>query len=369
MKLKIAIVAPYDFNIMDGNTLRPLMQATGLQFHKEDVTLFCLKKNKNLGIKQKEINKGLFSFLPNSLRFKNSAFLFDLPFLKKIEGLERFDLIHAHNYYSSYILPKNLKFILDLHTFKTNEVKNSYAQKKGLIPRLIASSAFSYLIERIEHAAIKKAEKVIVAGQNIKDQFIKTFKIKNKDKISIVNNCLDMQRFRKNKYKNEFTIGIIGPFKHMNSELLEHSIVFSNHIKEKIILIGDIDENDKNKLTDKKNIICLGRLPDNEYRKLLSEVSVILLPYFCLRQGGGLRNKLIEPAACGTPVITTHGGVEGFDKSLLLIGNTYNELMVQINRLKDKSSRIIIGNRLRQEIKNNYDFRSVSNKLIEVYYS
>ena len=363
-QLKIALVAPYDFNRIDGNTLRPLMQAKGLLQNNQDVTIFCLKKNPNIKINQREINKGFFSFIPKSLRFPNSDFLFDLPFVSKIQGLHRYEIVHAHNYYSYFLIPKK-DFIMDLHTFKANEVRNTYKHKKGFSKFFFSNYSYKK-IKQIERKILRATRRVIVAGQNIKDEYKKEFGIVGNN-IFVANNCLDTSVFKKNNHTKKFNIGVIGPFKHMNRELLKHVLALSSQTKAEITLVGDIESEDKSVVANMKNIKCLGRVSDKDYQRLMSEFSVVLLPYFNLRQGGGLRNKVIEPAACGTPIITTKAGAEGFDEGLLYIGANYGELLKHIKTLKSKSVRLKNGAKLRKKVRQEYDYRSVSKKLVEIY--
>ncbi len=88
---------------------------------------------------------------------------------------------------------------------------------------------------------------------------------------------------------------------------------------------------------------------------VLAEASMLVLP---LRFGGGIRIRMLEAAAAGTPVVSTRKGVEGMgleDGREYIEANTPEQLVESITRLLDDPALAdSIGRNARVWVENNY---------------
>ncbi|MBQ3608553.1 MAG: glycosyltransferase family 4 protein [Bacteroidaceae bacterium] len=116
-------------------------------------------------------------------------------------------------------------------------------------------------------------------------------------------------------------------------------------IKSKVIIIGGgMPEHIKNQLQNYSNIEYLGFI-ENPY-PIIAQSKALLAPIF---NGAGVKVKVIESLACGTPVIGTNIAFEG-------IGKEYSEFMISANTAEEfkKSIKDINVNLKQKENYRNY---------------
>ena len=166
-ELKIAIVAPFDFNENYGNTIRPLNQIKELLKKGIHTKLYCTKRKNKLMVRQCEIQKPFFT-IPKILRPKDISFIFDLPIIKK-QIFKDENIIHLNNYYSVLILPKNVnkKIITDFHGLKSIALSD-IMENAGFLKKSIYNMIVIPLIKKLERRTIEISDKIIVASKNIK---------------------------------------------------------------------------------------------------------------------------------------------------------------------------------------------------------
>ena len=373
---KVGFLAPFDFNEVYGNTLRPMYELYGLRSNNfNNTVLYCLKSNKQLKFQQKEINRSILSIIPDRLKFKNASYLFDIPFLDKIRIKDNIDILQIENIYSFFAINKNklknVKIITDFHAIPSIALRDKYSNAQNIKSKIIKICI--PLIENLERKAVTLSEKIIVASHNIKEDLICKYKI-DEDKIEIINNMVNCSNFSLNKrYKirGELTLGVIGPFTDDINNVISSIESISKKTKFKMKLIGRISKNDIQKLSKYSNIEVLGGVNSERYRSFFDEIDVLLLPYFHSHRGGGSRNKLLEAAASGVPIVSTSNGAIGFkEKYALLIGNTEQELIDNLRLLEgDISLRKHLGKSLRKIIQANYNYKKETKKLISIYNS
>ncbi len=354
-------------NRVYGNTLRPVMEAEGLLANGfDDFTVHCTKTNPGLGFEQTEMRKGPLSLIPRNLRPDGVPFLFDMPLVLKEKFAPEVTAVHAQNYYSVLAVANGFKgkLILDYHSLKSSVLRDLHA---GSLAHQYVIAPF---VKRIERKGIARAEKIVVASANIKREMVKEHDVPQ-EKIEVVNNMLDPAAFPRNRYEAEFEVGVVGPFAHINCEAMNALRSIANRTSANFSLVGSISSADKALFNGMDNVKVLGRLGDKEYKDYMASIGALLLPYGRYHRGGGSRNKLLEAAACGTPIISTRSGAKGFDeKNALLMAETPQEMITCIEELKnDVGARKKMGKGLRTIIKRNYNYFAETKKLIEVYES
>ncbi|MEQ9423296.1 MAG: glycosyltransferase family 4 protein [Cyclobacteriaceae bacterium] len=355
MTLRIAIIAPYDHTKIYGNTLRAKYLAEYLTAHNKVVDTYCFKPPTSSDRSHIRINKGLLSILPSWLRFRNLPFLFDFPFFQKVSINNNADLVIVENYYTYLILPqkKNFKVIIDYHSLKSEEM-----DRRGL------KFIFKPIVELIEKKGLHASDHIIVASENIKDLIQRKFEI-DSSRISVVHNSVDPNEYLKNQYRDDFKVGIIGPFLDgENLACIPHIEKLAASIPEVVVLVGTLQPEHKRKLQRHENIEILGELTVTNYQKFFEKIGAIFLPYFNNSMGGGIRNKLLESAASGTPIISTLSGARGFGTDNILIVESIEEASLAIEALKNSVElRRKLGNNLLKSLHQNHSFKTEAHKI------
>jgi glycosyltransferase involved in cell wall biosynthesis len=116
----------------------------------------------------------------------------------------------------------------------------------------------------------------------------------------------------------------------------------SKEIKIKIIG-GDLDDKTKNLLSKFSNVQYLGFV-ENPYQ-IISNSKALIAPIF---SGAGVKVKIIDSLACGTPVIGTDVALEGINEnfnSYLHLCNSPNDFIKKINSFNiELNEKIILKN-------------------------
>ena len=373
--MKVILLAPYDFRFMKGNTIRPALQCLGLiknDFHSFELRLRV--PNSSVAYKQSMLRRGFWSWIPKVIRpLGVSNYLFDMPFIRKIKVDSEHTIVHAHNFYSFFLLPKKCIKVADFHTFKYNEMYYNYSnpnKKDKFLKKWVYKNLFAPIVKMLEYKICREADRIIVASSNIGEILAEVFKIP-KEKFVVINNTVDTDAFSVNQHKEPFRVGVVGSFKdQLNREVLQEVLKMASLTSMEIVLIGGILKEDAELFENIQNVSVLGEVSDKDYKEWMSTISVLLAPYGTHRHGGGSRNKLIEAAISATPIVATSAGAEGFGgDNLLCIGESIPTLIQQLESLQDASVRRNFGGRLRAYALENFSCEKVGKKLKEFYLS
>ena len=120
------------------------------------------------------------------------------------------------------------------------------------------------------------------------------------------------------------------------------------------------------KLAERKGIVVTGRVP--EIKPYFAEATVFVVP---LRIGSGTRLKILEALAMGKAIVSTSVGAEGLalkDGEEIFIADEPTVFADAVTRLlTDTPLRRRIGENGRARVERDYDWRSIGEKLHEVY--
>lgn len=120
------------------------------------------------------------------------------------------------------------------------------------------------------------------------------------------------------------------------------------------------------KLAEREGIVVTGRVP--EIKPYFAEATVFVVP---LRIGSGTRLKILEALAMGKAIVSTSVGAEGLDLKdgeEIFIADEPTVFAEAVTRLlKDPSLRRRIGESGRARVEQDYDWRSISEKLHQLY--
>ena len=122
------------------------------------------------------------------------------------------------------------------------------------------------------------------------------------------------------------------------------------------------------KLTEREGVVVTGRVP--EIKPYFAEATVFVVP---LRIGSGTRLKILEALAMGKAIVSTTVGAEGLDLKdgeEIFIADEPTAFADAVTRLlTDASLRRRIGENGRARVEQDYDWRSIGEKLHTLYKS
>ncbi len=134
----------------------------------------------------------------------------------------------------------------------------------------------------------------------------------------------------------------------------------------KFSIVGGNPSTRVQRLAEREKVVVTGRVP--EIKPYFSEATVFVVP---LRIGSGTRLKILEALAMGKAVVSTTVGAEGLalrDGEEIFIADEpklFAEAVTQL--LTDSSLRRKIGENGRARVEQDYDWRNIGKKLLDVY--
>ena len=122
------------------------------------------------------------------------------------------------------------------------------------------------------------------------------------------------------------------------------------------------------KLAEREGVVVTGRVP--EIKPYFAEATVFVVP---LRIGSGTRLKILEALAMGKAIVSTSVGAEGLDlkdSEEIFIADEPTPFADAVTRLlTDASLRRRVGENGRARVEQDYDWRSIGEKLHTLYES
>ncbi len=136
----------------------------------------------------------------------------------------------------------------------------------------------------------------------------------------------------------------------------------------KFTIVGGNPSEQVQRLADMEGVVVTGRVP--EIKPYFAEATVFVVP---LRIGSGTRLKILEALAMGKAVVSTTVGAEGLalrDGEEILIADEPDTFANAVTRLlTDRELRQKIGTNGRVRVEQDYDWRSIAERLHKVYES
>jgi len=339
-----------------------------------------------------------------ALNNKN-PFNFYNPFIgrkfKKIIGIEKPELLHAHNLAGLSLSPiacskKNLKIpvIMTLHDFWLICPKNTLLTADGRLCEyggtLGCDGCSSFFMSPVSNISIKIRNKIVNKLSKNIDVFISPSK--NLMEIMLdrgydfdilhVDNGLDLEKFR-NIERSDKTGDVVNVL--MLSSISHHkgvhilidavkNLVEKGHNNIRVILAGSIENENKLreyiKIKKLKNIVILGKVSGNRKLELLKEADILILPSICCENQP---LTIIEAMASGLPVIGSNVG--GIPEMIIDKQNGYlfergdsEDLSKKIEELLlDRKKRRIFGNNGRKRAIKRYSIHKNANTIMKIY--
>jgi glycosyltransferase involved in cell wall biosynthesis len=296
--------------------------------------LHALKKNNFMNIELiDEFNKEKVSKLSNNLihaQQLSGRLLENHRYIADAHGLE-------------YVYSSNLSGGYSFHNWK----KWSFKTK-------------SYYYKKLETKILQKSQHIICAGESIFER------VKNIQSATVVRNSIFPENYVPTQCK-KLKIALVGPF--LPGKLNYFGFDMIKFIVKKLpdvefVFIGPTDKNFREELQF-RNTKFTGKVEN--YVETLRTCSVLLAPFPNYAVYLGSKTKFIEAAACQMPIVTTPLGNIDFENDHVCIGKTKNDLINQIDYLKNENVRNDLGKKLRNEVLKNYNADIEIKKIIKIY--
>jgi glycosyltransferase involved in cell wall biosynthesis len=276
---------------------------------------------------------------------------------EKISKLSN-NLVHAQQL--SGRLLKNHRYIVDAHGLEyvySSNISNGYSLSSW---RRWAFKAKSYHYKKLETKIFKNSQHIICAGESIFE------KVKNIQNSTVVRNSVFLENYVPTECKS-LKIALVGPFlpgklNYFGFDMIK--FIVKKFVDIEFVFIGPTDKNFQDSLNF-KNTTFTGRV-DN-YIDTLRSCSILFAPFPKFAYYLGSKTKFIEAAACQMPIVTTPVGNVDFENDYVCIGETKEDLVNQIQYLKDEDVRNDLGKKLRNEIIKNHNAEIEIKKIIKIY--
>lgn len=280
------------------------------------------------------ILKGLFdNKLPMQVNYYQSEEF--KSWVSKIMKLYKIDLVHAFTLrVAEYTKDLKVPVIHELIDSMQLNLENMVREEKWLKKSLY----------KIESKRVKHFESHLCKS----NKFLSVVSKKDRERIGmkhirVIPNGVDSNTFKPSGNYNRGEIifsGNMGYLPNVHAvkwfvnECLPTIKQAKPHVKFKIV--GASPSSYIRSLHDGKTIFVTGYV--DSVAEELNKAQIAVAP---MRSGSGLQNKIIEAMACGTPVVTTHNGLEGLfakiDDEILVADtpNTFSQAVV--NLLSDRN--------------------------------
>lgn len=238
-----------------------------------------------------KVNRGLYDYL-----------------LAYLIPVNKNDLIFSPNYVTSLLVFKKIKRITTIHDVQYLHFPQFFSWKKRLW--LLLS----------HYLTLQFSDRVICISQNVKHDIIKFFGEKYRNKLEVIYNPIDFQRFSDcdststDKINNKFILSVAAHYPHKNLITLVKAFnIFCEKNKEySLILTGQIAKNLvggnldyfhelEEEIFKNKQIILTGYVDDSYLGYLYKNCDLFVFP--SIFEGFGM--PPIEAMGFGKPVITT----------------------------------------------------------------
>lgn len=294
--------------------------------------------------------------------------------IKEELGKEKYDLIHAENFYvMPHIPPTKIPILLTEQTIL-------YRVYQHFVESLPWYLFWLKPILMIDVWKLKNEETFYwrsadyLAAVSKEDRAHISSLVSGK-KVGIVPNGVDYQYYAQKKYDKDRSPTILfgaADFHWMQNKegariLLDKiwPIIKARLPEAKLWIVGKIAPEALAEYKGEKNVV-IEEIEDN--REAYQRAWVLLAP---MRSGGGSRTKFFEAMASGLPIVTTPEGIEGIPatnkKEAIIDDNLERLANTTVNMLKNPTMAKKIGLNGKKLVENQYDWSVSAGKLKNLY--
>lgn len=336
------------------------------------------KELENIGVSKifthkRRKKKNLYVLFKTSLGrnsiFKNLYFskLAERQLLEIIDE-EKIDVILFESFYTSFFISNKIKKKGTVQIFGTENIENmlyfDFAKTKPKILKKIYMNQVEK-IRQEEEKAYDNSDHILAVTSEEKDYISK----KSKTQIEIIPNGVDTKYFsyhpKKTKGKELLFVGNFSYFPNIDAMDFFYKNVFLNIPDATLTVVGKFQNRLPFLISDMrvKNIEYI-----KEIRNVYYNSDIFIFP---VRFGGGTNFKVLEAAACGTPIVAMPERVEGLDfksEKNFISATTATEFMAGIRRITDeKGLGEKIAKNARELVEEKYDWQSIGYNLQKLF--
>ena len=292
-----------------------------------------------------------------------------------INDISKYDIAFSPNYITAIFLPRKIKKITTIHDVQYLHYPEFFSKTKRI---------WLYLSHLI---TLNAADKVICISKSVKNDLIYFFGEKYKNKLEVIYNPIDFNRFQDSSQNKDMEIGgnfilsVAAQYPHKN--LLTLIRAFNNidtRYKYKLVLAGQLSENlignysryfndlQKEIEKNKENIILTGYISNNYLGQLYKTCDIFVFP--SIFEGFGM--PPIEAMGHGVPTITTRcASLEEVTLGKAIYINNpkdANELKSLIEHtIENLESYRYTFRKIKKHIRNVYNPRIISKKYLNLF--
>jgi glycosyltransferase involved in cell wall biosynthesis len=261
---------------------------------------------------------------------------------------------------------KGQLFIYDAHNCE-------YRLMRSLIKKHPLGDIVSLWAKRIEHAACKKSDIIIVCSKQEKNEFINLYRVKEK-KIHIIPNGATVKPLfsakEKESAKEKLALGprkaivFIGSYYEPNIQAVGFILdKLAADLKEYILLIGGSVKSAFENRAYPENVKFYGMLSEAELDNILKAADIAINPVLI---GSGINIKMLDYMSYGLPVVTTECGARGIElcgKKPMIVAARQNFAENICRLVNDESLQAKMSEDARALISEQYSWKKISSKL------
>lgn len=263
--------------------------------------------------------RGLFSSLPLQVHYYRKDEVRDRLDAELRQG---YDAVFCHLIRMAQYLPEGN------HPYKivdfTDAISLNYERSKTFSKGIVSfiNRIESKRVFRYELDTIVRADAAIFISESDSTYLTTPF---NADKIRIVPNGVDLQTFTFDSAQHDpnkiVFMGNMRTFPNADAAVFLGQHIFPllqrRHPNLKLYVVGQEPTRAVRRLHDGKTIFVTGYV--DSVSEHLQSAAAMVAP---MRVGAGMKNKILEAMALGTPVVTTKIGAEGLDAEKMLVADT-----------------------------------------------
>lgn len=263
-------------------------------------TIIVEKALNELNLNYKNFSKNFLKIFSFNSYIKNFAYIFwyNFIFIFKLLMIKGEVLLISTNFFLPFIKLKKCKYITVIHDIRLF----LYPNQATKIGRALFLSRF--------YNAIKKADIIITVSETVKKELLQYFNI-NSDKIKVVYNSISsnfinfkvnkslINKYNLSEKKYILSVATLNQNKNIPALIKAFESISNKYPELKLVLVGGMGNEYREKLTKHPNIIFTGYIPDEDLPSLYKNALLYVFP--SLYEGFGI--PLIEAQYSKCPVL------------------------------------------------------------------
>ncbi|OGS25456.1 MAG: hypothetical protein A2297_06970 [Elusimicrobia bacterium RIFOXYB2_FULL_48_7] len=361
-------------------SLLSLIESEAENKHALELKRYCQKVETVHHVLPRSPKQRLFNTLFQKEPFNILQF-YSLDFAVKLKQMlneEKYDLVHFNFMNTTFYrndIPEDMPCVFCSYDAMSMHFFRNISAEKSAMKKFYLRNQWKKL-ERYEIAMLPRFNRTVVVSPVDRDWFLDLFKgIQKKPDISIVPIGVDPDYFKpvfmEDDYPSVIFRGIMGFLPNIDAALYFQKEIFpaiSREIPEtKYYIVGKNPTEEVRAASNSRKVVVTGYVDD--IRPYIAKATVNVCP---MRVGTGMKYKIIESMALGTPTVATAFSCAGIPElkhgENIMIADTPEEFARSVVMLlKDKNLRLKLSENGRKMVSANYTWKKVAEKFENIY--